>query len=522
MGKRTFGLIPSAFAVVFAAALAVVSAASCDARLINLGRGTVSIAIGQSDARTVLPSLNPVEYRLKFVGAVPVPDLVTSKNAESRLLPAGEWRIDAEGRDSSGTLVAKGSSETFAVAAGKTVAVTVRLSALETGNGRVEVRLTWPAAVSPAPDGARAFLDGEPRPAAEVSLDLASSPRTAVFSAELPAGSYKLKIDLLASAAVRYAYDEAVQVSGGALSSKTVALTEDHFLRAPTAPTSLAAAETATGVALTWTDTSTAESGYSVERRAPSAAWEVLASALAPNAASYLDASATLGVPYDYRVAAFNANGPSAYATAAGLRAAPVPGSSGSLAVGTRTSASVALSWARAADNATPQSSLVYRLYQSASDNIRTTAEMKANGTLVGAATADLTSRTATGLAAATTYWFNVLVSDQAGYEAAYQAVSAATEAATGTVSVTIEVVGPSDVPMDVTFEFAPLQMAFVGTLAQTYDSYDWTLDGASYGTAKTVTIPAAGIAAGPHRLTLWVTSGGRLYSKSLDVVVRN
>ncbi len=87
---------------------------------------------------------------------------------------------------------------------------------------------------------------------------------------------------------------------------------------------------------------------------------------------------------------------------------------------------SVTLSWTAATDNVTTAENLVYRLYRSASDNIDTVAKIEANGTPV-TNYSSINSHTAENLTAATTYYFNVLVKDEAGNKAVYTTKSVTT-----------------------------------------------------------------------------------------------
>lgn len=81
----------------------------------------------------------------------------------------------------------------------------------------------------------------------------------------------------------------------------------------PAAPSGLvAAAASATQIALTWTDNSNDETGFAVERmRQLDGAWTPAAT-LAAGATAWMDGGLTGGTRYDYRVRSFNASGASA------------------------------------------------------------------------------------------------------------------------------------------------------------------------------------------------------------------
>ncbi|MBI5380895.1 MAG: N-acetylmuramoyl-L-alanine amidase [Opitutae bacterium] len=80
---------------------------------------------------------------------------------------------------------------------------------------------------------------------------------------------------------------------------------------APSAPTRLLATGEADAIALSWTDQSSNEAGFTIERREDTAGtWQALGGVVA-NATSYTDTTASRGVAYRYRLFAFNAAGKS-------------------------------------------------------------------------------------------------------------------------------------------------------------------------------------------------------------------
>ncbi len=95
------------------------------------------------------------------------------------------------------------------------------------------------------------------------------------------------------------------------------------------------------------------------------------------------------------------------------------------------TPSGVTLAWEEASDNVTDVQDLLYRLYRSSSNNINTVAAIEANGTPVtGFASMDM--YTVGSLTASTTYYFNIIVKDEAGNKSAYQTKSVTTSAAIG------------------------------------------------------------------------------------------
>ncbi|WP_165452515.1 S-layer homology domain-containing protein [Paenibacillus thalictri] len=94
--------------------------------------------------------------------------------------------------------------------------------------------------------------------------------------------------------------------------------------------------------------------------------------------------------------------------------------SSGTISASSLTSASVTLNWTKAEDNMSEQSVLQYLVYRSGSGNIQTVSDMERRGTAVGSYASDIGLLEITGLRPGTTYYFNIIVKDAAGYKSAY------------------------------------------------------------------------------------------------------
>ncbi len=128
----------------------------------------------------------------------------------------------------------------------------------------------------------------------------------------------------------------------------------------------------------------------------------------------------------------------------------PVPGNGGAIRVmtwlGTSgiSPTSVSLAWEAATDNMTPSGSLQYLLFRSAANRLSTIADLWANGTPVGTWTMGMTASNVVGLNPETTYWFNVLVADEAGRQAVYTPFQAVTTTVPDTIPPTVVEVIPA------------------------------------------------------------------------------
>lgn len=105
----------------------------------------------------------------------------------------------------------------------------------------------------------------------------------------------------------------------------------------------------------------------------------------------------------------------------------PVPGNSGTILPGTTTFNSIDLSWTAGSDNVTSQADLEYAVYRSLSNNISTAADCETYGTLIQNYTPNLTAITVSDLTQETSYYFNVVVRDEAGNTAAYTMLNEST-----------------------------------------------------------------------------------------------
>lgn len=105
----------------------------------------------------------------------------------------------------------------------------------------------------------------------------------------------------------------------------------------------------------------------------------------------------------------------------------PVPGGSGVITPGTVGAGSITINWTKAVDDSSAQSNLQYQVYYSSSDNITNLASVLANGLPVGSLTTNINTKTISNLTLSTTYYFNVIVRDESGYNACYNSLAQAT-----------------------------------------------------------------------------------------------
>jgi hypothetical protein len=180
----------------------------------------------------------------------------------------------------------------------------------------------------------------------------------------------------------------------------------------PAAPTNLVATNGAVApvsVALSWTHSSTNETGFTFQRARNSAFTTQLATWECPaGATTYVDADPALltRTTYYYRVRAWNGTGNSAWSNTRNFRTAngPVPLAPSNLATGVVTRTTVALTWT---DNATNETGFVVQR--------GTDATFTAGAANTTINTPNTITRTVTGLRPNRAYWFRVAAKNANG-----------------------------------------------------------------------------------------------------------
>ncbi len=109
----------------------------------------------------------------------------------------------------------------------------------------------------------------------------------------------------------------------------------------------------------------------------------------------------------------------------------------GNISVSNTTRNGTILAWNKASDNATAGAELKYCVYISSGDNINTVADIEANGIVKQDYTADIPAINITGLQPETTYYFNVIVRDNAGNKTCYNKATVTTRKASSGNSAT-------------------------------------------------------------------------------------
>src|SRR5690606_17344206 len=188
-----------------------------------------------------------------------------------------------------------------------------------------------------------------------------------------------------------------VRIYDTALSDQQVLALASSAPQVPQTPTNLtASAVSSSQIDLSWSDNSTDETGFLIERsQTSSTSGFSPVTTVVANTSTYSNTGLTPATQYYYRVSAVNSNGNSSYVEATATTLAPPPQAPTGLNVTDATASSISLSWS---DNSTNETGF----------EIERSNTQSGTYTLVGTAAANATTFTNTGLPNSSTYYYRV------------------------------------------------------------------------------------------------------------------
>jgi fibronectin type 3 domain-containing protein len=222
--------------------------------------------------------------------------------------------------------------------------------------------------------------------------------------------------DTTVLAGTQYAYRVSAANSAGNSSVTNVATgtTPATTTTVPMAPSNLTGtAVSANQINLAWTDNSSNESGFVIQRMAAGDTSWSLVTTTAPNFTALTDSTAMPGTQYTYRVLAFNEAGYSAESNAAGVMTPAPPTAPSNLVLTVQSSTAIQLGWT---DNATNETG--FRIERQTGSG---------SWTFLTTTAANVTGYTDTTVAAATPYAYRVKAINSVGSSAPSNVATAST-----------------------------------------------------------------------------------------------
>lgn len=230
------------------------------------------------------------------------------------------------------------------------------------------------------------------------------------------AGATSYSASGLTSSTTYYFRVSATNSAGdSAYTSVANASTQDPI---PNVPTGLSASAVSSAqINLSWTDASSVETGFKIERATSSSGPFSLIYTAAANATNFSDTLLSGSTTYYYRILSFNATGESAYtATANATTLAPAPVAPSNLSATATSASQVSLSWT---DNSNSESG--FRIERAISSS--------GPFSLVYTSAANVTSYADSGLPGSTTYYYRAYAFNASGNSAYTSVVSVTTQA---------------------------------------------------------------------------------------------
>ncbi len=248
------------------------------------------------------------------------------------------------------------------------------------------------------------------------------------------------------TAATTFYYRVRAANTGGNSTDSNVAsaVTQAAVTAAPSIPTGLVATSASSNqINLTWTDTSSTENGFRIERSASAVGPFTLIFSTAANINSYSDTGLTASTAYYYRIASFNGIGNSVYTAIvnATTQAAAVtaPAAPTTLAAVSASTSQINLSWVDASTN-------------ESGFKIERASNAAGPFALVFTSPAAATTYSDTGLTSATNYFYRVYSFNSAGNSAFTSIVNATTQAGVPVAPTTLAAAATSSSQINLTW----------------------------------------------------------------------
>jgi len=486
-----------------------------------------------NDSRTILPDVIPdiYEYKTTCTGPeIEIPTYTTDSSLELNL-NEGLWNVEVQALNANTETIALGFIENIEIVSGNIIDITVYLYPIQNGEntGNIDITINWP--ITQMIDSTTAvklndsdYEIGSIYPG--TTFNIVDTTMTFQVT-DISSDNYVFVSFLNLNNEVQATVTESIQVFDNLTSSAFIELSIDDFTLPPDKPIITSSMAENNQIVLIWENSSPVVTHYSIERSLFESSGYSLLTTTDGQTLTYSDPDIDSMTTYYYRIIASSTGGDSEPSDFIAISIEPPePGNGGSIIFSETTNTTTILSWVKASDNISASETLMYKVVRSESNDIDTISNAESNGLLVQDWISDINTIPLTGLNSGATYFFNIMVRDEAGNIQIYT-MNSETLTSNGQLELTITVIEPGVETItfsendDITVSQASIFTIFISEL---FDSYEWYLDGIQINDQLDNSFEYAcnGIPLGVHHLTVFVTKNGMLYSKTIRFIVQN
>lgn len=276
------------------------------------GYGQLEIYIaGLVSNRTIMPDnfgSGIKKYKVTLSGPMSfAPIEISGTSFNFNKLPLGAYTLNVSGINSSGDVIAKGST-TPEITNGNTTNSNIELRPVQDGTGKINITLDWSGAglsanLIDSVDGSLISSDGT-----KTTLSITPGDFSLSYSKEVNSDFYTIIFNLKKGSQLYTSVVESIHIYDGYESAASIILDDTDFTSAPATPSNLTIEQKGLTAQLIWSDESEIETGVTIYRSEDGKNFTEIV-ALQANVVTYTDSPLIQGKTYTYKIIASNSFG---------------------------------------------------------------------------------------------------------------------------------------------------------------------------------------------------------------------